>query len=369
MSRVVEVVVALALAAGASGARAQNDRGRGAPARDLLARAQALQAEVNRGDSLARAEQSLQRRATRFDAGALTVLLPALTEDVVGRRIASGAVALLDDLGAVPKAFLASHVVVSFSVTQVDSVLRAAGLAARARVRVDAGQDPDTLTGDWAVAAAVASAYRLTLDAEWRAWLPFDLGVGWKSPREGEAAVRELLGATTRVGGKCLEGGVAECRKWLGLDRDANPFAIRYRPAELRSIIAGRWFPEGNAARLARECEAGSDVACTELASTGAALPPIPAGYSSRNSLIRAVRALHGAVVVQQALADTAGSLGGRLERAAGIGEDSLVAEWRTWLLTGGGHPRVTADTRVAWPALTLAGLLLLAAARSGRWR
>lgn len=363
------VALGFAMAASASAAYAQAAPGRDTPARALLARAKALQAQLKLRDSLAGLERARERRATRFDAGVLTVVLPATVDRVAGHRIASGALAALDDLGAIPRAFVASHVAVSRSAAGVDAVLGAPEFAARATILVDVGPTPDTLTDDWKVAVALGQAYRLTLDAEWQAWLPWSLGLGWKTSREGEAAVRELMGGATRAGGKCLEGDVGECRLWLGLDRDTNPFAVRYRPAELRRRIAGRWFPSGSGARLAKQCTEGSDDACLQFAASGDGLPPIPAGSWTRSSLIRAVRAVHGPDALQRALVDTAGSVGERLARAAHISEDSLVAEWRTWLLTGGGHPHVMADGKAAMPALAFAGLLLFAAARSGRWR
>jgi hypothetical protein len=90
---------------------------------------------------------------------------------------------------------------------------------------------------------------------------------------------------------------------------------------------------------------------------------------TARGSLLRAVRVVHGAAALRRALADTSGSVGVRLARASGVSEDSLLAEWRAWLLTGGGGRRVTADFADGVPVALLGALLLLAAARSGRWR
>jgi hypothetical protein len=363
------LVVALALAASAHGALAQTARDRDEPLRVRLARARELLAQMNARDSMAKWERGRELRAVRFDAGPLSVVLPATANGDVGRRIAKGAFRALEDLGAIPQDFVASRVAVSLAATGVDSLLRASGLGARATVAVDLGRTPDTLADDWKVAVAIAQAYGRTLDSEWRTWLPWDLGVDWKWAREGESSVRALMAGETLAGGRCLEGDARECRLWLGLDRDANPFVGRFRPAELRRLAAGRWFPPGSEARLAKQCGDGSDDACVQLASAGNKFSPIPAGYDPRNSLTRAVRVLHGPDALRRALADTAGSVGERLARAARISEDSLVTEWRAWLLTGGGHARVSADVGAAMPSLVFAGLLLFAAARSGRWR
>jgi hypothetical protein len=349
-------------------ARGQSSRAPGATPQALLARAESLQALLAREDSLGRAREDVRRRATVFSADSLTVLLPAITPDATGRRIVGGAAAMLNDIGAVPPDFIQSAVVVSDVATSVDSVLRAAGLNRKSRVPVDVGLRPDTLTDDWKVATAVARAYRSNLDTAWRSWLPWNLVVGWTMSRDGRAAVRELMEGDTRVGAQCLAGATRACRLWFGLDPDPNPYAARFTPAELRHLIAQRYV-YGGVAGLIRECLGGTDDACVQAAARGDVVPAVPAGYEARGSLLRAVYALHGPAVLRRTLADTAGSIGDRLARASGLAGDSLLAEWRTWLLTEGGRARVRADAREALPALAFAALLVLAAATSGRWR
>ena len=356
------------LAAGAVAGRAQTPGERIAAARVRLARAEAAQAALARSDSDARAGESVRRRATPFNSEALTVLLPALTDDATGRRIVTGAAAMLDDIGGVPRDFIGTLVVVSDYAMDVDSVLRATGLRGRTRVRLDVGLQPDTLTDDWKVATAVGRAFVGSRDREWKEWLPWNAAIGWGMARDGQAAIRELMAGDTRVGAKCLAGDARSCRLWLGLDRDANPYAVRFSPVELRRAMATRFF--GNVGQsLIKDCLDGTDDACVRAASRGDVLPAIPAGYEARASLLRAVRVLHGPSALGRALADTTGSLGDRLARAAGVGDDSLVTEWRAWLLTAGGQARVRVGAREAIPALLFGGLLLAAAAGSGRWR
>jgi len=280
--------------------------------------------------------------------------------------VASGAEGYVG--GAIPQVFVASRVVVAIAASGVDSTLRALRLSSRIRVMADVSARPDTLADGWVVAASLARAYRETLDPTWREWLPPDLGLGWTLRRDGPAAVRDMMRGDTRVGADCLGGSVSGCRLWLGLDRDANPFQQRYRPEELRHLVAGRWFEDGSARALAQDCTAGSDDACLRLASLGL-LPATPAGPAPRGSILTFVKARTLPAAIERAFADTTGSIGDRLARAAGLPEDSLVGAWRVWLLTGGGQPRVTADLRDALPVVVFGGLLLLAAVRSGRWR
>jgi hypothetical protein len=370
MCRWVGLALAVAaVAAGIQPARAQAIRGRDAPTRALLARAESLEADLGRRDSLARQEHHRQRLATRFDAGAVTVILPASMGDATGRRFASGAHHLLDSSGVIPQRFLASRIVVAYAAVGVDSVVRAERLDRRVRVMADISAAPDTLADGLLAADVLGQSYLGTLDPEWRKWLPTDLAMGWTMRIEGVEAVRDLMAGETRTGALCLAGEEPQCRLWLGLDRERDAHAERYQPAEVRRALLGRYWWRGMGGGLAGQCADGSDEACERLARLGDWIPAVPAGFASRGSLVRAVRTLHGEEALRQALADTAGSLGERLARAAHLSEDSLVGEWRSWLLTGGGQPRVTARVREAVPALVVVSLLLLAAAGSGRWR
>jgi hypothetical protein len=260
-------------------------------------------------------------------------------------------------------------VLFSLLATDVDATLRTEGLVARTRLGIDLPLVPDTLVAGWSVAAAVVRAYEATLDREWQDWLPTDLSLGWRAAADGPAAVRELMEGDTRAGARCLEGDVARCRLWLGLDREPHPFEARYEPGEIRHLVAQRvWFYEPERA-AAEQCVAGSDDACLRFAEGTRFVPRIPAGGAARRSLLRSERALHGPDALRRALADTSGSMGQRLARVARIPEDSMVAEWRSWVMTEGGQARVTAGVGDALPALTFVGLLLLAAAKGGRWR
>jgi hypothetical protein len=362
------VAGALALGAvlGSATAEAQGIWSGRVRARALVARAESLETLVARQDSLAKQRRYDDLRARRFDAGNLTVLLPGVVGEDIGRRIAARARSYLDSLGAIPPGFLVSRVVIAYLATGRDSVLRAHGLGGRARIMVDIPVAPDSAAHGWVVAAAVTRAYVETLDPGWRAWLPMDLGLGFMRGRDDAAAVRELAAGDTRVGTGCLGGEPAACRLWLGLDHDADPYSARYTPAEIR-VIVGRRMVEYLGATV-QQCVHGSDDACLRYARSGG-VSPVPSGLASVRSVLRAILILHGAEALRHALADTSGAIGQRLSRAAGIGEDSLVSEWRAWLLTGGGRPRVSASAGDALPVLLFGGLLLFAAARSGRWR
>ena len=347
-------------------AEAQGVRAGAARVRTLAARAESLEAQIVRQDSLAKRRRYDDLRARRFTAGEVTVLVPAVVGEATGQHIADGAKRYLDTLGAVAPSFVASLVAVAYLSAGWDSVLRAEGLAARTRIMADIPAQPDSFADGWSVAARVVRAYVETLDPAWRSWVPLDLGLGFMKGRDDVAAVRELAAGDTRAGTECLGGRAAACRSWLGFDREANPYTARYTPAEIRNIVSRRMVEYLDVS--AQQCVRGSDDACLQYARMGG-VSAVPAGLASVRSVLRAIRVLHGAEALRRAFADTSGAIGQRLARGAGIGEDSLVTEWRAWLLTGGGRPRVSASARDAMPVLLFGGLLLFAAARSGRWR
>ena len=366
MSKLIRSVVALsALGASVQAVSAQTPAGQDAGLRTLLARAESLAAGIAREDSVAREERHHERLATRFDAAPVTVILPASVGDATGRRFVEGAARILDSAGVIPASFIATRIVVAYAADGVDSLVRAARLDKRVRIGADISAAPDSLADGLLAADVLAQSFRGTLDPEWRKWLPSDMGMGWNMRIEGSEAVRQLMAGETRVGALCLGGSAAGCRLWLGLDRGAVP----YQAAEIRRLLTARW--PGNRG-VESQCVSGSDDACETLVRDSLLIPPIPpvpAGAASRGSFLRAVRRLHGEGTLRVALADTTGSVGDRLARASHVSEDSLVTEWRSWLLTGGGQPRVTADLRDVVPAVLAAALLLFAAARTGRWR
>ncbi len=366
MCRRAAAALVLAMVAGAQHADAQGVRVGTARARVLAARAESLSARVAREDSLAQRRRYEDLRAQRFSAGEVTVLVPAVVGEAGGQRIADRAKRYLDSAGAVPPGFVASLVTVAYAAAGWDSVLRADGLGSRTRLMVDVPAKRDSFADGWVVAARITRAYVESLDPDWRAWVPQDLGLGFMKGRDDVAAVRELAAGNSRAGTECLGGRAAACRAWLGLDRDASPFTARYTVAEIRDIVSHRMIEYLDP--TAQQCVRGSDDACLRYARSGG-IARVPAGMTSTRSVLRSLRVLHGADALRRALADTSGAIGQRLARAAGIGEDSLVLEWRAWLLTGGGRRSVSASLPDALPVVFFGSLLVLAAARSGRWR
>jgi hypothetical protein len=340
--------------------------------RALLARVDSLyrQVEARRERLVREGRERAQGRLVEADG--LAALVPGLASPEQALRSLDSAAQMLRRFGGVPDGFARSVVVVLTNATDTAAALSAPTVRERRRVRLGGIQWTDRGEGRsvfivpaQSFAAAIASGYRDTRDAEWRAWLPADLGVAPWSRAAAWGAFQALARNSWEVGRRCLSGDAAGCRLWLGVDRDSAPYRDRYGADELRSWVEARWGWYTQRSAAARSCREGVAGACAEyVGEERHLLPPIPSDEASRRGLIRAVRALHGAGALQRAFADTAGSVGQRFARAAGIGEDSLMREWRSWVLTRGGRPEERSLLADGAPALLLAGLFVLLARR-----
>ncbi len=340
-------------------------------------------AKLSLADSLFRqveAREERRRQADResargrlVESEGLAVVVPGQAQADQALAAVDTAAALLRDFGGVPEAFARSVVVVFGNAT--DTGLALAAPLVRERRRAVLGGIQFTGSGGGkaefrvsylAIATAIARSYVETRDADWRGWLPSNHGVGVWDRSASWAAFEVLTRSPWSVGSRCLAGEVIGCRLWLGVDRDSSPFEARYQADELRDYFArySKWFAERSPA--GRDCLGGTGRACFAYArEDNHPVPAIPADETGRRSLVRAVRALHGTAALERAFADTAGSVGERFARAAGVGVDSLMREWRYWVLTRGGRPQDRNLLADALPALVLAGILLAAARRS----
>ncbi|MGD0483048.1 MAG: hypothetical protein ABSB58_00180 [Gemmatimonadales bacterium] len=374
MSEIRIGAVALAALCWAAGLPAQAPPGATPQERALIARVDSLWREDEARVGRKRQAYRDQSRGRLIEAGGLAVVVPGQVPAGTALGSLDTAAAILRDFGGVPERFVRSVVVVAQSATDTSLALAAAVARGRRRVPLGGVQLSAAKGGGMVlnipgllVASAVAAAYKDTRDSTWREWLPGDLGFGPWSRGSAWAAFGSLARSPWAVGSRCLAGEVRGCRLYLGVDRDSSPYRSRYGATEMQEYVNtnDRWLAQGSA--TGRECLSGAATACYEFALEGHRLiiSPFPADADGRRSLVRAVRALHGARAVERALADSEGGVGERLARAAGIEEDSLLLEWRHWVLTRGGRPQDRNLLADAAPAALLACLLLAVARRS----
>lgn len=374
MSEIRLAAAAVAALFWAGGLLAQAPQGATPAERALLARVDSIWRQVEAQAGSERQAARERSRGRLVEAGGLAVVVPGQVPAEEALRSLDTAAAILREFGAIPEGFVRSVVVVAQTATDTDLALATPVARGRKRVPLGAIQLSEAQGGGTtmslpglAVASAVSSAYTQTRDSVWREWLPGDYGLGPWTRSSAWSAFESLTRSPWMVGSQCLAGNMRGCRLWLGVDRDSSPYQSRYEATEIREYLNtyNRWFALGSA--TGRDCLSGTATACYEFALEGHHLfiSPFPADAAGRRSVVAAVRALHGARAVGRALADSAGGVGERLARAAGIGEDSLLLEWRYWVLTRGGRPQERNLLADAAPAALLAGLLLAAARRS----
>jgi hypothetical protein len=342
--------------------------------RALLTRADSLYRQMER---LAERERQAQRERSRgrlVESGGLALVVPGQVPAEEALLSLDTARAILREFGGVPDGFVRSVVIVFQDATDTGSALAAPVARGRRRVPLGGIQLSSTKGGRTAlhlpglvVASAVARAYKEARGTDWREWLPGNYGLGPWTRDAAWAAFESLTRSSWAVGSRCLAADVRGCRLWLGVDRDTSPYRSRYGATEIREYVSSvnRWLAQTSAA--GRQCLSGDGTACYEFALEGhrLAVPPFPADEVGRRSLVRAMSTLHGTKALERALADTTGSVGERFARAAGIREDSLLLEWRYWVLTRGGRPQDRNLLADACPSVLLAGLLLAVARRS----
>jgi len=384
MCRTAVALALCGLCSAAPGLRAQ--AGESADARDqrLLARAESLDAGRQAAHAAAEARYRIGWLAHVVERHGLAIVVPAAAPDSSVRELADSASELLDEFGAIPQSFRASLVVV-WPHADTAPVFSAGQYAGRRRVIIlspivvlgaDYSSERPPRSGSMLVgsvaelgrtaAGAVLRSYAKTLDDQWRAWLPDEYGLRSRTAG-GEGRPWSMFAPGSSISGRgCLSGKASSCRLWFGLDDDADPYGSRYGAADLRALYQNMWLHNNH--RNGRACLAGSDSACVAFAREIGQPLPVPADGGARRSLVRAVHDLRGAPALAAALADTTGSIGQRLARATGVSEDSLVLEWRRLVLGQGSALQSRAGGKEAVPALLFAGVLLLAAAGSGRW-
>ncbi|HEY2806983.1 MAG TPA: hypothetical protein VGI92_14080 [Gemmatimonadales bacterium] len=301
--------------------------------------------------------------------GRLTLAVPLDVPAQWVSTMAHAADSTLGEFGGIPDETIRRLVLLEVTLTPENAMLaqfKGRPFASLSPVRAS---DSAEANGSKAL-EAMAHYFTGTLDSTWQKWLEGQLVLAWNSNLDGERALDDLASVGGYVSGKeCLAGMLASCRQWLGLDDSPQPYSVRYRPQELVSALRNSDGSHGNPTE--DRCRGGDAQACAEFFTLMSwhPLPSIPASGEMRMSLLRELRERHGKEALRRVLADSAGSVGDRLSHAAGISEDSLVSEWRLWVLGRGRIERVTAGPGDLVSALLFSAILVGMAIRSGRWR
>jgi len=208
-----------------------------------------------------------------------------------------------------------------------------------------------------------------TRGADVLAWMRGNVPAGTLGPSELAGISEELARTPARPNGACLSGDAAACARALGIRLGADTLAEWYEPAawpRLAEMVSGGLSGLDVIAR--QDCmNHGTPNACRTILIPERLL--LPVGIGGRQYLVQRALALGGRAGFRTLTAPGGGPISVRLEAAAGIPIDTLVSRWsaavRAAAPGGPGHPAYELLLAMSWSGI----LLLLVAARSGRWR
>ncbi|HJQ65326.1 MAG TPA: hypothetical protein VJ816_03060, partial [Gemmatimonadales bacterium] len=213
-----------------------------------------------------------------------------------------------------------------------------------------------------------------SVDARLQEWVPHPYaftsrGAASTLLRANRASLyAELATAPWHSARTCFRGAIRDCRAALGIS-GTDPVLDWLDAADRRHYVDSylKYLPVPRT-RYDR-CASGDDdecIALTRLAPNQRPSPPL--SVTARLLLLALALDAGGPDAFPRLLEHPDRSMDARLEAAAGLPIDSLVAGWRHDVLAT--HPKtVAADARAAWGAVVWSVLLAIAALRSTRWR
>jgi len=181
------------------------------------------------------------------------------------------------------------------------------------------------------------------------------------------------LAVGSRSGRACFGGDLAQCAVALELNEDSTFYLAAFDVNERRqAVVESRPIGMVDAVEQVpyRRCvDQRVDSACVAfLSSLGRDQVPRPLTEDARNLLVATALDLGGPGAYDRLMADSTAAITARLARAAGGPIDTVVARWRSAILSARpsdhGIPLSGALFTVGWVAL-----LATAAVRSTRWR
>ncbi|HXH63617.1 MAG TPA: hypothetical protein VNG95_05495 [Gemmatimonadales bacterium] len=184
---------------------------------------------------------------------------------------------------------------------------------------------------------------------------------------------QELVTAPWIAIRRCFIGDVARCRQALGLTGGADPAIDWYAPEDRARLAFERSSRGGESTAevaLRKSCvEQHQDADCLVLLHRlpREFLDP-PLTTTARSTLVATALELGGAGAYDRLLAHPRAPLADRLEDAAGVPADSLIAVWRN-RVTALAPMSAKVPARSAWAAFGWAVVFGVLALRSSRWR
>ncbi len=225
--------------------------------------------------------------------------------------------------------------------------------------------DPGEVAG--VIAASLAPSVYRTGDELLRRWTGSQLLPAIR-PTMLVTLYDELATAPWSTAQACFLGQLQACRAALGIS-GADPALDWFNAIDRRHYLRSHLGSSVAMRTRVEDCQGGEDAACVQLLRSFTAdqfVPPFD--VTARQLLLTIAVESGGPQAFDRLLSANQKPLDARLELAAGLPVDTLVARWRARILSA--HPKtVAADMRSAWAAVVWGVAFTMAALRSTRWR
>ncbi len=177
-----------------------------------------------------------------------------------------------------------------------------------------------------------------------------------------------LATTDSRAARLCLQGDVPSCADALAMTGLDEPLTVWYGPEERRRLVERRrkyWRIQS--ARVDNCIDRGNDAACLEVLRSSPMISLIPLRSSARRMLVNAAVELGGDGAYARLIEAEAATLEQRVAAAARLAPDSVLAAWRSAVLSSRPQRSPVTGT-LLWTAVWVV-VLGFVATRSTRWR
>lgn len=177
-----------------------------------------------------------------------------------------------------------------------------------------------------------------------------------------------LATADSRAARLCLQGDVPSCGDALAITELDEPLTVWYGPEERRRLVERRRKHRRIQSARVDDCmEGGDDAACLDILRSFPMISLMPLGSSARRMLVNAAVELGGDGAYARLIEAQAATLERRVAAAARLGSDSVLAVWRSAVLSSRPQRSPVTGT-LLWTAVWVV-VLGFVATRSTRWR
>jgi hypothetical protein len=208
-------------------------------------------------------------------------------------------------------------------------------------------------------------------DPALREWLAAPLAPTLEPARIPGNSYIDLVTSASPPARECFRGDMEGCGNALGLERPADPALTWYSESGRRELVGrlSQLLRTGARTDQFASCVHGrSDQDCQTLLRQVSTVIPPPLSPQNRATLLRLALVEGGPEALTRLLQAPNDPIAQRLADAAGQDPTGLLREWHRRTLAAK-PPPTTLTLPQAWAASMWAGILVLVALRSSRWR